>query len=120
MWLQQSNDVHKSLVDDSFVKRIGELTFKAGLAESRDLEILQLIVDEYATAGSYSDAAQVWQLIGNRAAAETTSFRARYDLNPFTYGSRLAELFELSGYDRRAALVRNMLELMSDPKGLYL
>jgi hypothetical protein len=108
------------LVGDPFVKRIGELTFQAGLAESRDMEILKLIVEEYVVVGAYSDAALVWQLVGSRAAMETTSFRERYNLNPLTYGSRLAELFRLSGYERRATLVTNMLKSMKDSNGLHL
>lgn len=120
MWLQRSKTFHESLADDPFAKRINELTFETGLAENPDMDVLQQIVEEYATAGDYSDAARIWSLIGDRAAMETTSFRERYGLNPLTYGSRLAELFELSGNCLRAALVRNMLGAMEKPEGRYL
>ncbi len=120
MWFQQSKTLHESLVDDPFAKRISELTFRTGLSDNPDIDVLQLIVEEYATAGSYSEAARIWNLIGDRAAMETTSFRERYNLNPLTYGSRLAELLELSGNNLRAALVRNILGAMDKPEGRYL
>lgn len=120
MWLQRSNAFDESLKDDPFIKHIGELTFQTGLAENPDIGILQVVVDEYASAGAYAEAARIWQLIGDRASYETTSFRERYGLNPTTYGTRLAELLELSGNTLRAALVRNMLAAMEKPQGLYL
>ncbi|PQO47681.1 tetratricopeptide repeat protein [Blastopirellula marina] len=120
MWLQRSKKLHDSLVDDPFAARINELTFATGLAENNDIDVLQQIVEAYATSGDYAQAARVWILVGERAAMETTSFRERYNLNPTTYGSRLAELFELSGNDRRAALVRNMLGELEKPEGMYL
>jgi tetratricopeptide (TPR) repeat protein len=120
MWLQQSKSVHESLADDPFVRRIDALKFETGLAENPDMNVLQLIVEEYAAAGSYSEAARIWQLIGERAAMETTSFRERYKLNPTIYGSRLGELLTLSGNDLRATLVRTMLASMKSPLGLYL
>lgn len=120
MWLQRSKPVHESLIDDPFIKRIHDLTFQTGLAENPDMEILQSVVDEYAIAGEYAEAARVWQLIGERAAMETTSFRERFSLNPSTYGNRLAELLALSGNDLRATLVRNMLAAMEKPEGRYL
>jgi hypothetical protein len=120
MWLQQSNLFHESLTDDPFIKHIGALTFQTGLAENPDIGVLQVIVDEYASAGAYAEAARIWQLIGDRASCETTSFRERYDLKPTTYGTRLAELLELSGNTLRAELVRNMLAAMEKPQGPYL
>ena len=120
MWLQRSKTLHESLLDDPVAKRINQLTFATGLAESPDIDILREIVEEYATADAYADAARIWQLIGDRAAMETSSFRKRYNLNPLTYGTRLAELFELSGHYLRAALVRNMLGAMEKPEGRYL
>jgi hypothetical protein len=62
----------------------------------------------------------VWQLIGDCASAETTTFRQRYGLNPTRYGTRLAELLELAGNVTRAALVKSMLAAMEKPEGLYL
>ncbi|TWT38876.1 tetratricopeptide repeat protein [Blastopirellula retiformator] len=120
MWIQRSKTLHESLVDDPFATRINELTFETGLAENADIDVLRLIVESYAASGSFADAARIWMLIGERAAMETTSFRERYDLTPTTYGGRLAELLELSGNERRAALVRNMLGAMKKPAGLYL
>ncbi len=120
LWLQQSKTLHESLVDDPFAKRINELTFETGLAENPDLDVLQQIVEEYATAGAYSDATRIWNLIGGRAAMETTSFRERYNLNPLTFGNRLAELFQLAGNNLRATLVRNMLNAMEKPEGRHL
>jgi hypothetical protein len=120
LWLQHSRTFHESLSNDPFVSRVPDLTFQSGLAENPDIGILQSVVDEYATAGQYADAARIWQLIGDRARYETTSFRARYGLNPKTYGTRLIELLELSGNSLRAALVRNMLDSIEKPQGLSL
>lgn len=120
LWLQQTKRHNESFFGDPFIKRIDELKFEPGVTQSRDLEILRLIVDEYATNGAYSDAAKVWRLVGECAATETTSFRERHMLTPSTFGSRLAELLELSGNSRRALLVRNMVQMQSKPDGLYL
>lgn len=120
MWLQQSKTRHESLNEDPFTKRIGELTFETGRAENPDMEILQQIVEEYANVGAFSEAARIWNLIGDRAAMGTTSFRERYGLTPLSYGNRLAELFELSGNVLRAALVRSMVTAMEKPEGRYL
>jgi hypothetical protein len=84
------------------------------------MDVLLQIVEEYANAGAYTDAAGIWQLIGNLAATETTSFRERYGLTPSTYGNRLAELLELSRSNLRAALVRNMVAFMHQSVGRYL
>lgn len=120
MWLRRSKTLHESLIDDPFLRRINELTFETGFATNPDMDVLRQIVEEYATAGAYSDAARMWNLIGDRAAMETTSFRERYNLTPLTYGSRLVELLELSGNHLRAALVRNMLGVMEKPEGMHL
>ena len=119
-WLQRSHP-HETLSDDPFVRRVRELSLKPG-AESRDQDfaILRTIVEDYANAGNFADAARIWRLIGEQATLETTSFRERQGLSSSTYGKRLAELLELAGNSRRAALVRNMLCAMSEPNGLYL
>jgi len=120
MWLQSSKTFHESIADDPFIRSTGKLTFKSGLAVNPDLDVLRAITDEYAAKGRYSDAARTWQLIGDRARIETCTFRERYNLNPTTYGTRLAELFELAGNVRRAELIRNMLSKMNKPEGQHL
>jgi len=120
MWLQSSKAFHESIADDPFIRCIDKLTFKSGLAVNPDFDVLRAIIDEYAAKGCYLDAARTWQLIGDRARLETTSFRERYNLNPTTYGTRLAELFGLAGNVLRAELVRNMLAKMNKPEGQYL
>jgi tetratricopeptide (TPR) repeat protein len=120
LWLQGCQVGDELLKSDSFIARMDELTFQPGVAERSDVDVLQTIVDEYATAGAYSEAALVWQLIGDCASAETTTFRQRYGLNPTRYGTRLAELLELAGNVTRAALVKSMLAAMEKPEGLYL
>lgn len=120
MWLQGSKIVHESIVDDPFIRSINKLTFQTGLAVNPDVDVLRSIVEEYAAAGRYREAARTWQLIGDRASHETTSFRERCHLNPSTYGTRYAELLELAGNVRRAALIRDMLSKFEKPEGLYL
>ncbi len=120
MWLQRSKAVHESIVDDPFIKNVDRLTYQTGMAENPDIDILQELTDEFASRGQYNDAARVWQLVGDRASCETTSFRQRYRLTPATFGERLAELYNLAGNSRRAALVISMLSLMEKPDGLYL
>lgn len=120
MWLQRSNAIHESLALDPFFTHVSKLTFQTGLAENPDIGVLQLVVEAYACNGNYAEAARVWQLIGDIASYETTSFRGRYGLNPTVYGTRLAKLLELSDNTLRAALVRNMLAAMEKPHGLYL
>lgn len=120
MWLQGSKTFHPSIADDPFIRSIDQLTFQSGLAVNPDVDILRAIIDEYAEAGRYADAACVWQLIGERACNETCTFRERYNLNPSTYGTRLAELLELAGNALRAELIRNMLGKMEKPEGPYL
>jgi hypothetical protein len=120
MWLQQSKFFHESVADDPFITRIGNLTFQTGLALNPDLDILQKLTEEYATIGRYADAANIWRMIADRASRETATFRERYDLNPSTYGTKLANLYELSGNMMRAKLVRNMVSIIDKPKGQYL
>jgi hypothetical protein len=120
MWLQSSKTFHESIADDPFIRSIDKLTFRTGLAESPDLDVLRAIIDEYAEKGCYADAARTWQLIGDCARIETSTFRERYNLNPTTYGTRLAECFELAGNGPRAKLIRNMLTKMRKPEGQYL
>jgi len=120
MWLQSSKTFHESIADDPFIRSIDKLTFKSGLAVNPDFDVLRAIIDEYAAKGRYLDAARTWQLIGDRARIETTSFRERYNLNPTTYGTRLAELFKLAGNVLRAELIGNMLTKMNKPEGQYL
>ena len=119
LWLRGAH-FGDELLGDPFVNQIHQLTFREGDSESRDIEILQSIVEQYTVIGNYSEAACIWRLIGERAACETISFRERYQLNPRTYGTRLAELLELSGNAKRAALVRSMLRAMPNPEGLQL
>lgn len=120
MWLQRSRSFHESLADDPFINAIDKLTFQTGLAVNPDIDILRDIIDVYATSGRYAEAARIWQLIADRAALETATFRERRNLNPTTFGTRLAELLELAGNTLRANLVRNMLSLMDKPEGQYL
>lgn len=120
MWLQGSKALHESIADDPFIRSIDKLTFRSGLAANPDVDLLRTVVDEYAASGRYAEAARTWQLIGDRASRETCSFRERNNLNPSTYGRRLAELFELAGNTLRAELIRNMLARIEKPEGQYL
>jgi hypothetical protein len=120
MWLQSSKSFHESLADDPFIRSIGNLRFQSGLAVNPDVDILRAIIDEYIANGRYADAARIWQLIGDRACLDTCTFRERYNLNPSTYGTRLAELLELAGNASRAELIRNMLTKIEKPEGQYL
>ena len=119
-WLQGTKQLHPSLTDDSFVRVIGQLKLQSGLSNNQDVDILQAVVEEYAAKGAFAEAAQVWQRIGELAAAETTSFRERYGLKPASFGLRWAELLELAGNTRRAALMRNIVSRLEKPDGLYL
>jgi hypothetical protein len=119
-WLQGANKLHPSLAEDCFVRVIDQLKLQSGLAKSTDIDILQTVVDQYAAESKFAEAARVWQLIGEMAAAETTSFRERYGLKPATFCMRWAELLELSGNPRRAALLRDIVSRLSKPDGLYL
>jgi hypothetical protein len=119
MWLQSSKTFHESIADDPFIRSIDKLTFRTGLAVNPDLDVLRAIIDGCAANGRYSDAARTWQLIGDRARFEHT-FRERDNLNPTTYGTRLAELFKLAGNVPRAELIRNMLTKIRKPEGQYL
>ena len=120
MWLQSSKAFHESIADDPFIRSIDKLTFQSGLAVNPDVDVLREVIDEYAAAGRYADAARTWQLIGDRASLETCTFRERYNLNPSTYGRRLAELLELAGNVLRAQLIRNMLSSMDKPEAQHL
>ena len=120
MWLQGSKVSEESLRNDPFVTHVGKLKFRAGESQDSDLAVLKTIMEEYEGTGAFEEAARIWQLVGDMAAAETTSFRERHCLNPNTYGTRLAELLELSGNSLRAVLVRNMLANMDKHNGLYL
>jgi hypothetical protein len=120
MWLQSSKTVHESIADDPFIRSIDKLTFQSGLAVNPDLDVLRAIIDEYVAKGRYADAARTWQLIGDRACLETCTFRERYNLNPTTYGKRLAELLELAGNVFRTELIKNMLTKIEKPEGQYL
>jgi hypothetical protein len=120
MWLQQSKSFHESIAQDPFVRRIGNLTFQTGLALNPDMDVLENITEEYTNLGHYADAATIWRLIADRASQETATFRDRYNLNPTSYGTRLADLYERSGNSLRAELVRNMLAQIAKPKGEHL
>jgi hypothetical protein len=120
LWLQQIKEPDESLRDDLFMQHVQELTFKTGLAESSDLELLMAMVDEYFSRGRVFDAVYLWITVGDRAALETTSFRQRYGLTARSYGTRLADLLRGAGIERRAQLVENMISAMDNPDGLYL
>ena len=99
---------------------VHELTLNTGVAESRDIELLLEMVDEYHRRGRSLDAILLWITVGDRAALETTSFRERYGITARSFGNRLANLLRDAGIGRRAELVENMLSMMEKPEGLYL
>lgn len=119
-WLKRTKTFHPSLMEDPFINHMDQLTFETGLAHNPDMDILEQLEEEYLQADAPAEAVRIWQLVGDRAAAETTSFRERYSLTPATYGTHLAELYDLAGNPLRAELVRNMLSHMEKPDGLYL
>ena len=120
MWLQQLREVDETIRDDPFIQNVQNLTFKTGLAESRDFELSIAMVDEYIRRGKMLDAIFLWLNVGDRAALETTSFRERYGVTARSFGKRLSELFRSAGVERRAKLVENMIAMMEQPEGLYL
>lgn len=120
LWLQQLGNAEDSLRDDPFLQNIQSLTLETGVAESRDIELLMAMVNDYHKRKQFLEAVFIWITVGDRAALETTSFRERYGLTPRSFGSLLATLYRDAGIERRAALVENMISALEKPEGLYL
>ncbi|WP_425615099.1 hypothetical protein NA78x_004990 [Anatilimnocola sp. NA78] len=120
LWLQQLRELPIELRDDPFLARIKELKLTSGQAADDDLPILRQIVDEYITRRQWFDAVMLWTNLGDRASAETTSFRERHRLTARSFAVRLAELLRLAGNEQRALLVESRLATLSAPEGLHL
>lgn len=120
LWLQRSNECPPDLDDDPFLRVVKDLRLELGVKESRDIAILQSLVDEYAQRNQCRESVRLWLRFGEHAAAETTSFRERLGLTPRHFGTRLSELLALAGLTRRAKLTNDMLSRMEKPDGMYL
>lgn len=120
MWLQRRRDCPPELEDDPFLREVNNLTFERGIKESRDFDILNALIDEYVARSQPLESVRLWLLYGERAAAETTSFRERLGLTPRAFGTRLIELLRLAGLTARADLAADMLSRLFKPDGRYL
>lgn len=119
-WLLHAKKRPESLADDPFLERIGDLKLDTGVEVSDDYAILQQLIEEYVKRGQPLEAVRLWESLGKRASYETTSFRERLQLTPYSYGERLAELLQEAGLTAREKLCRQMLDMLEDPNSLYL